>query len=434
MQNHKLSPFNPSLPVKFVIPGYLDGRLTAVWTQEMVNALINYGDYNVFLIEWRNIIPYGIATADLRIVAAEIANYIAFLAEHQFTRPEDVHLIGHSFGAQIAAYTGQGTPNLGRISGLDPARPNFQGLPPDGRLSSDDALFVDVIHSDFNPVNSVGITDSVGHVDFYLNGASPQPGCFLRDRLFRGIEDGLKMKKLSSFVTQVVRYNSMCSHQRSHELFLESIINSKYGCQFVGLRCADYESFANGDCNCDDSVNACAVLGLHADKYFLPEFTLNAQRKGRWFLRTAASKPYCLHQYQVIIQLGSHKLSLLKGKMYLKFHYLLNGRPGIIEFRITPPNEILSSALRMPYVVTLEESVGEIHHISFAWYSHSPENVLARDYLRIPLKYIKIAPIQVEHNKFFYSNHKESFTKYYCHNIVPIKNLQLVTLKSSVHC
>ncbi|RWS14266.1 Pancreatic triacylglycerol lipase-like protein [Dinothrombium tinctorium] len=428
LPNYQLSPFNPLLPSKFVIPGYLDGRLTAAWTVEMVAAFLQFTNYNIFLIEWRNITPYGVAVSDTRVVGSEIANYINFLISHAKVRPESFHLIGHSLGAHIAAYAGQNVPNLGRITGLDPARPNFQNLMRDAVLTSDDANFVDVIHSDFNPINAVGFTDSIGHVDFYLNGASPQPGCFLQDRLFRGFVDGLRLGPVP-LVTQTVRYNTLCSHQRSHELFLESIIFREHGCQFVALKCRDYEAFANAECSCDDEPNACAVLGLNADRYFQHEFKELARESGRWFLRTASKRPYCLYQYQIVIQLGYHKLPFLKGKMHLKIHYFLNGKVGLIELRISPPKALLTSALRMPYVVTLENSLGDIHHISFAWYSEQFEYMYARHYFRIPLKYIKISPITA-----MQPAGSLPVTKYFCHNLTPIKSLKFITLKASHSC
>jgi pancreatic triacylglycerol lipase len=50
----------------------------------------------------------------------------------------------------IKGYVGERVPGLGRITGLDPANPHFQGMPTSVRLDPSDALFVDVVHTDSN--------------------------------------------------------------------------------------------------------------------------------------------------------------------------------------------------------------------------------------------------------------------------------------------
>ena len=72
---------------------------------------------------------------------------------------------------------------LGRISGLDPAEPLFQGMPPEVRLDPGDAKFVDVIHTDSKEFykGGLGMEQPVGHVDFYPNGGKAQPGCSFLD-------------------------------------------------------------------------------------------------------------------------------------------------------------------------------------------------------------------------------------------------------------
>lgn len=63
-----------------------------------------------------------------------------------------------------------------RITALDPAGPSFERAEIDGnlRLSDADATLVDVIHTD---VGHYGFNGSIGHVDFYPNGGTNQPGC-----------------------------------------------------------------------------------------------------------------------------------------------------------------------------------------------------------------------------------------------------------------
>lgn len=59
------------------------------------------------------------------------------------------------------------------VTGLDPAGPFFNFLQP--CLSSSDARFVDVIHTDYR---FYGIAKNIGTVDFFPNGGHRiQPGC-----------------------------------------------------------------------------------------------------------------------------------------------------------------------------------------------------------------------------------------------------------------
>ena len=91
----------------------------------------------------------------------------------------DVHILGHSLGAHIAGYAGAASFGaIGRITGLDPARPAFEAPVFKGqkdRLDPTDAEYVDVIHS---CAGTAGFVRAVGHADFYPNGGSfRQPGC-----------------------------------------------------------------------------------------------------------------------------------------------------------------------------------------------------------------------------------------------------------------
>ena len=82
-----------------------------------------------------------------------------------------------------AAYNSQGshTENLVFVSGLDPASPIFrsQFIEPSRKLDTDDADFVDVIHTDGSPVwtDGFGLLKPLGHVDYFPNGGREQPGC-----------------------------------------------------------------------------------------------------------------------------------------------------------------------------------------------------------------------------------------------------------------
>jgi pancreatic triacylglycerol lipase len=67
-----------------------------------------------------------------------------------------VHLLGHSLGAHTVGYAGERITGLGRITGLDPAEPYFQYMPPHVRLDPTDAKFVDAIHTDTRTILLLG--------------------------------------------------------------------------------------------------------------------------------------------------------------------------------------------------------------------------------------------------------------------------------------
>ena len=62
---------------------------------------------------------------------------------------------------------------------FDPPFPSFEGPTARRRLNKNDALFVDVIHTNArsNRNKAVGFEIPLGHADFYPNGGSVQPGC-----------------------------------------------------------------------------------------------------------------------------------------------------------------------------------------------------------------------------------------------------------------
>ena len=71
-------------------------------------------------------------------------------------------MVGHSLGAHLCGYAGDYLKRrwrltVGRITGLDPAEPHFEWAHPVTRLDEGDAYFVDVIHTDSNPMLSFGL-------------------------------------------------------------------------------------------------------------------------------------------------------------------------------------------------------------------------------------------------------------------------------------
>ncbi len=90
---------------------------------------------------------------------------------------------------------------------MDPAGPSFEYADAQSTLSPDDALFVDVLHTNTrgSPDRSIGIQRPVGHIDIYPNGGTFQPGCGLQNTVLMVATTGLRsMFPLSS--SDVLRF------------------------------------------------------------------------------------------------------------------------------------------------------------------------------------------------------------------------------------
>ncbi|XP_052271535.1 pancreatic triacylglycerol lipase-like, partial [Dreissena polymorpha] len=233
-------------------------------------------DYNVVVVDWSagaREFNYLQSVANTRVVGSHVAQLLIVLKRLLDIDLHTVHIIGHSLGAHAAGYAGEHVDGIGRITGLDPAGPAFEGTDQAVRLDPDDAIFVDVIHTDAEHILSggFGIKQPVGAVDFYPNGGKDQPGC--PTTYFAQI------KWLFSGNFQLIN-NFICSHMRVLEFFTESINSA---CQFKASLCPHID--ATSWMQCQDCQNgACAKMGFHVDPTSKP---------GSYFLLTNPSSPYC---------------------------------------------------------------------------------------------------------------------------------------------
>jgi len=288
------SSFDPSKKTKILIHGFLatcvGGRF-----EEMAAALIDAFDVNVVRVDWSrgNGFPFEQATANTRVVGAQIGLFINLLCDRFKMTPADFHIIGHSLGAHTAGYAGSRVTSLGRITGLDPAEPYFQWLHTSIRLDPSDANFVDVIHTDGQSIFSIlvggsgfGLMQRSGHVDFYPNGGLSQPGCSKKD-LCKDIFNG-NIKEITDKVA--------CSHTRAVDLFIESLRSLPNGCRFNAVVCGSFRQFSRGECGTCSSIRSggksskgavCGEMGIFAEE------TLKGQKGVKLHLVTNDQSPFC---------------------------------------------------------------------------------------------------------------------------------------------
>ncbi|XP_077498357.1 pancreatic triacylglycerol lipase-like [Amblyomma americanum] len=364
------SHFNASRPTKIITHGWLDTVFFGAWLKNMKSAFLLVGDYNVIIVDWRggNGLPYTQATANTRLVGAEIAVFIRKLQTVFGARPETFHILGHSLGSHVAGYAGERTPNLGRITGLDPAEPYFQKMPKEVRLDPTDANFVDAVHSDGASFvtdilkgEGLGMYDPVGHVDFYPNGGIKMPGCDLGSRVFKFVTEGL---------VGGARAIGICHHQRAIDYVLETITDVH--CSSLAFACPSYELFERGRCaDCGRDGSLCARMGMHADAW--GRFK-NDSRSVRMFLETNEGLPFCAFHYLVNVEMFKNAgASVASGDLFLR----LEGTRDSSEMKLNKGTATLHPKAIYTFVTTTPVNIGDIRRVFITYKSTSFFSIFA---------------------------------------------------------
>ncbi|CAH6874861.1 Lipc [Phodopus roborovskii] len=341
--------FNTSQPLVMIIHGWLVDGLLENWIWKLVGALKSR-PVNVGLVDWISLAyqHYTIAVHNTRVVGQEMAALLLWLEESMNFSPNKVHLIGYSLGAHVSGFAGSsmsGKYKIGRITGLDPAGPMFEGTSPNDRLSPDDANFVDVIHT-FTQEHmglSVGIKQPIAHYDFYPNGGTFQPGCHFLELYKHIAEHGLNA------ITQTIK----CAHERSVHLFIDSLRHSNL--QNIGFQCSDMASFSQGLClNC--KKGRCNTLGYDIRMDW-------SGKSKKLFLITRAQAPFRVYHYQFKIQF----INQIEKPVEPTFTMSLLGTKGEMKKIPITLGEGITSNKTYSILITLDKDVGELIMIKFKW-------------------------------------------------------------------
>ncbi|OWF47404.1 pancreatic lipase-related protein 2-like [Mizuhopecten yessoensis] len=334
------SMYSGSRPTAFIVHGFTHHGHRQ-WILNMKQALLKKRNINLIVVDWGHGagIPYAQATANTRVVGAETGMLINQLISVTNTSAADVHVIGHSLGAHIAGYAGDRVQHLGRITGLDPADPYFQGGDPIIRLDATDADFVDVIHTDASSILELGMgsIQQMGHVDFYPNGGKDQPGC---DAGLLGKVSHTVWNAVSQLDLYAGEATVACSHERSYELFTESISSS---CPFKAYPCTSAAEFDLGHClRCHG--DECSEMGYNS---------INFAARGSLYLQTQANAPFCNYHYQLNVT-GKNNMdgvvtAVLQGQ---------NGNSSPIK--LMTDNEVHTQGHTISKFIKIKEDIGEI--------------------------------------------------------------------------
>uniref|UniRef100_A0A2M4ASG9 Putative pancreatic triacylglycerol lipase n=1 Tax=Anopheles triannulatus TaxID=58253 RepID=A0A2M4ASG9_9DIPT len=402
---------SPNNTIYFITHGFLESG-KAKWIEQMLNLLLDRDrNATVIVIDWGrgSNPPYNQACANIRLVGMITAHVIdkikKVLAMPNLDR---VHLIGHSLGSHLSGYTGHALAEvfrekLGRITGLDPAELAFTEQDEQVRLDPSDAKFVDIVHSDstpFVPHIGLGLFEPIGHVDFYPNGGSDQPGC--RHDFWKHAD--------TRFVSNMFRFFS-CSHSRAYEYFIESLDVRR--ASVVGVPCTNYDSYLLGHCyDCAQLPQRCVRFGLDSEKDYrriqgsappgaLPLGTIQL------FFRTAYQAPFLMPNYRLTVVLSNSTDSRKHGPEAGRIVLQLRSSDGIRSDKIYFNDDVITfePSFRYSTIVTVRRTgpdgqpesydVARTSTVAASWeYETSLLNPLSWRLIATPRVYLETLTIQ----------------------------------------
>uniref|UniRef100_A0A8C1XG39 PLAT domain-containing protein n=1 Tax=Cyprinus carpio TaxID=7962 RepID=A0A8C1XG39_CYPCA len=344
--NVKFSLRNPSQPdddVCYIVRGKPETLSSCnfknLFCHSWVSGLFeSWKDANVIVVDWLDTAQnyYALAAQNTKMVGQEIGLFIDWLEESANVPLEKLHLLGYSLGAHIAGFAGSHATNkVGRITGLDPAGPNFEGVHAHRRLSPDDAHFVDVLHTftrgSLGLSIGIGIEQPVGHVDIYPNGGSFQPGCNLRGAL-----------------EKIANYGILGEHERSVQLFIDSLLN-------------EGEASRAYICGSNDMFNCGMCLQCHKNRRHIVGYDASKVRKARsikMFTKTRGSLPF---RGQFENQLPKLNQLAMDPALTVSL-YGTNGEAEALKLNV---QEKITANKTYSFLVVTEKDIGDLLMLKF---------------------------------------------------------------------
>ncbi|XP_026495427.2 pancreatic lipase-related protein 2-like [Vanessa tameamea] len=199
----------PTSNTTIIVHGHRGSGSTSL-NPTVKDAFLRSENINVIVVDWSTFASqtYSVAAGAVPSVGAGLANVITALVNSSVTALETLHLVGFDLGAHVVGFAGRNLDGkVARITGLSPAAQNWGSN--SQRINKNDALYVEIIHTDAVGILGHGIGDAVGDVDFFVNGGTGQPGCFL---------------------------NNYCSHNRAWEVFAATLTNN----HLFGNQCGNW--------------------------------------------------------------------------------------------------------------------------------------------------------------------------------------------------
>ncbi|XP_075970569.1 lipase member H-like [Anticarsia gemmatalis] len=180
----------------------------------LTTAFLEKDDVNVIVLDWSRLAnrSYTTAKGGTAAVGRGLGQFVNWLVANGFSAYDRIHLVGFSLGGHLVGNAGRETGgSVIRVTALDPAGPLWSR--DNGRVVATDGQYVEVIHTN---TGFLGYTDPCGDADFYPNGGSSMPGCWL----------------------------SSCSHNRAFEYMASTVKHN----HLLANECATYREASRDRC------------------------------------------------------------------------------------------------------------------------------------------------------------------------------------------
>ncbi|KAL4706568.1 hypothetical protein ACJJTC_015766 [Scirpophaga incertulas] len=354
------SNFNPVRLTKMIIHGFIDTPLSN-WVSEMKDELVKAGDFNVIVVDLGRWKPAAVHASHSEHKARGAGSGALYQHTTERTRAESFGCT-HNWTLLRCTYC--------RLRWRENTRPwkNNRAWIQPNPISKECQRTIFLL--DFVFMAGYGMSQPVGHLDFYPNNGKEQPGCDLTEGPL------VPLTLVKQGLEEASRVLVACNHVRAIKLFTESI-NGK--CPYIGHQCPSYQHFLSGKCfHCG---HGCAVMGFHADSS--PGLIANKDNEtenevypseerdtigAKYYLSTGKEQPFCHRHYKVSIQLANPKGAESWVQGFLKVT-LLSDRGVIRGMDLTPNNYVkLEHGTAYTIVVTHPMDLGgKVRKVELSW-------------------------------------------------------------------
>lgn len=302
--------------------------------------------YNLLLFDYAEAGTdfYQRAVSKVPTMGKILADFLSVLRKQYKYSMNQLHLVGFSLSTHIMGVVGRRMRDDGypvrQITALDPAGPCFfkdNDFSRKYTLTPDAANLVVARHYNFG---RYGSRKPIGGVDIYVNGGDDQPS------LNEGFRSRLRsVLGLNSHIAAVY-----------HEV--GSAVDSS--CYDMAYECDSYDNYLEGACaRCSDGSATCYHSGTlinGANRNKVPKYRLGTQM----YTRMGGDK-YCLHQYQLVVQMKERPGKVLDSA-FIVGKVRLNLESGQV---ITPTRKAAcDEAIVYTKLVASEEDLSSMRQIT----------------------------------------------------------------------